>query len=264
MLKKLIKVMAFGTVALFAQASLAQSFSSGIPAGWSGVGSYGTLGADGPVTLAPGGGSQYGWVSTQGGITGASPFGFGNETTGSYLRSNTFAANANAVLDFKFNYITSDGAGFADYGWARLLNADLTQAALLFTARTTPSGDTIPGFSMPTPEATITPVSTPIIAGGVQWTPLDPNSSSCFSTGCGYTGWVSSTYTIANAGNYILEFGVTNWADSGWQSGMAFDGITVAGNPITPVPEPETYAMMLAGLGMLGFMARRRKLKAAA
>lgn len=31
-----------------------------------------------------------------------------------------------------------------------------------------------------------------------------------------------------------------------------------------PIPEPETYAMMLAGLGMLGFMARRRKLKAAA
>ncbi len=28
---------------------------------------------------------------------------------------------------------------------------------------------------------------------------------------------------------------------------------------ITPVPEPETYAMMLAGLGLVGFMARRRK-----
>ena len=26
-----------------------------------------------------------------------------------------------------------------------------------------------------------------------------------------------------------------------------------------PVPEPETYAMMLAGLGMMGFVARRRK-----
>ena len=28
---------------------------------------------------------------------------------------------------------------------------------------------------------------------------------------------------------------------------------------VTPVPEPETYAMMLAGLGLLGFVARRRK-----
>lgn len=27
----------------------------------------------------------------------------------------------------------------------------------------------------------------------------------------------------------------------------------------SPVPEPETYAMLLAGLGFLGFMARRRK-----
>jgi hypothetical protein len=26
-----------------------------------------------------------------------------------------------------------------------------------------------------------------------------------------------------------------------------------------PVPEPETYAMMLAGIGLMGFMARRRK-----
>jgi len=28
---------------------------------------------------------------------------------------------------------------------------------------------------------------------------------------------------------------------------------------LAPVPEPETYALMLAGLGLVGFMARRRK-----
>lgn len=42
---------------------------------------------------------------------------------------------------------------------------------------------------------------------------------------------------------------------------------TMTSNPeftVTSVPEPESYAMMLAGLGLLGFMARRRKHKEAA
>jgi hypothetical protein len=29
---------------------------------------------------------------------------------------------------------------------------------------------------------------------------------------------------------------------------------------LAPVPEPETYAMMLMGLGLMGFVARRRKI----
>ncbi len=33
---------------------------------------------------------------------------------------------------------------------------------------------------------------------------------------------------------------------------------------VTSVPEPETYAMMIAGLGLLGFLARRRKQQIAA
>ncbi|MBS0497608.1 MAG: FxDxF family PEP-CTERM protein [Proteobacteria bacterium] len=35
--------------------------------------------------------------------------------------------------------------------------------------------------------------------------------------------------------------------------------VRYAGFEVTPVPEPETYAMLLAGLVLTGFMARRRK-----
>jgi hypothetical protein len=33
---------------------------------------------------------------------------------------------------------------------------------------------------------------------------------------------------------------------------------------LAPVPEPETYAMLLAGLGVMGAVVRRRKQKQAA
>jgi hypothetical protein len=34
----------------------------------------------------------------------------------------------------------------------------------------------------------------------------------------------------------------------------------IYGAPVSPVPEPETYAMLLAGLGLIGAISRRRKL----
>jgi len=39
--------------------------------------------------------------------------------------------------------------------------------------------------------------------------------------------------------------------DSGQSNSMLF--------VLSPIPEPETYAMLLAGLGLMGFIARRRK-----
>lgn len=258
-MKLATKILAAAAIAVVAQIASAQSFSGGLPAGWTGAGTYGTMAADGVVTLAPGGGSQYGYVSTVNGTYGVSPFSLGGNQTGSYLRSNVFSAGAGDALNFNFNYVTSDGAGFADYGWARLLNSDLTEAALLFTARTTTSGNTVPGYSLPATQATVT--TSTITGGAPNWSALGSSSNTCYNTGCGFTGWVSSTYSILNAGNYILEFGAINWNDSAFQTGLAFDGITVGGTPISPVPEPESFVMLLTGLGVVAAIARRRQSK---
>ncbi len=115
-------------------------------------------------------------------------------------------------MKFNFNYVTSDGAGFADYGWAAAADAGTgDQTALLFTARTTPGGNTAPGFGMPANMATLAPASTPIIAGGPAWSASVATAVTATGDGCGYTGWIQSQYVIPNAGTYILKFGTVNW-----------------------------------------------------
>ncbi|GAA5159416.1 PEP-CTERM sorting domain-containing protein [Viridibacterium curvum] len=47
----------------------------------------------------------------------------------------------------------------------------------------------------------------------------------------------------------------TNWASAQESNSVGLDAAT---GLITPVPEASTYAMLLAGLGMIGLMARRR------
>ena len=62
--------------------------------------------------------------------------------------------------------------------------------------------------------------------------------------------WTVSTDGLA-LGNYYLQVSGSLVSES---SG-SFGGAVM----LVPVPEPETYGMMLAGLGLVGWMARRRK-----
>ncbi|MBA2669258.1 MAG: NF038132 family protein [Gemmatimonadetes bacterium] len=251
-----------GAMMLLAGGASAQQFNGGIPAGWNCIGTCGTLGANGVVTAPPVGGPQYGFVSTAGSNATANlpgVGGSGSPTNGSLLRSSAISLNAGQNLSFYFNYVTSDGSGFADYAWARLLNAgSMTQAALLFTARTNATGGPIvPGFSMPAPEATLTPASQAIQAG-TTWSPLGGSSNTCFATGCGHSGWIFSEFILLASGSYILEFGVTNWIDTAFDSGMAFDGLAVDGTPVQAVV-PEPISMVLLGSGLAGIAAARRR-----
>jgi hypothetical protein len=114
----------------------------------SGVGTYvGNAGigtANGNVVASPVG-SKYLYVSTANSSETAG-YGLGEETTGSEFTTLSFAANAGSMLDYFFNYITSDGARFSDYAYANLNNVGSGLPPIgIFNARTDPSGNTVPG-----------------------------------------------------------------------------------------------------------------------
>jgi hypothetical protein len=229
------------------------------------IGNCGVLGANGVVVAPPGGGT-YGYVTTSGGVSGAGQISGVGGINGSEFTTSLFSAAASDNLQFNFNFVTSDGGEFADYAFAELLDGSLSHVAWLFTARTQPSGDTSPGAGLPTNDSTLTPSTSAIIGDGPSWSPLGGSSGSCYAAGCGYTGWIQSDYTVLSAGTYALRFGVTNWTDDLYDTGLAYAGANIGGTVIDTgggVPEPTTWALMIMGFGLAGTMLRRRNALAA-
>jgi len=120
-----------------------------------------------------------------------------------------------------------------------------------------------------------------------RWSNADGLTGNLYATGADISGQPSGTligqdFGLLNLGGLKAPFGslVGEWGNSGTYfligtnyTGTAkgtslelyyFDTYTpdntgrIVAN-VTAVPEPKTYGMMLIGLGMIGFMARRRK-----
>ncbi len=249
---------------------------------WTCVGQCGATGADGDVTLSPLGQSSHGYVTTAGSdALGASPLnlqesgGGGSvftQTNGSRYTSSVFAANQGDTLSAYFNYVSTDGKGFDDYAWARVLNADTQSVvAWMFTARSTNSnkqsivpGDLKVDFD---PDAVILnyadfEFNTRNLKtdSPVNWSLLGASNGSCWretAEGCGFSGWLNSRVTLAQAGRYQLEVGVVNFGDQAYDSGLAFD-VTGLQAPTSAVPEVGSLPLFLMGAaGMVAMRSRR-------
>ena len=77
----------------------------------------------------------------------------------------------------------------------------------------------------------------------------------------GATGSQSNTVSPLVAGNYYYAVGGLAAGISGGQYTLlsVLTPIPISALTQAPVPEPETYAMMLSGLGAFGFLAHRRR-----
>lgn len=85
---------------------------------------------------------------------------------------------------------------------------------------------------------------------GTLWNNYHPNGD----TPLGALAQFDQTFSfyLPTAGAYHVDF-------TGLATGLGGGGYGVSLSLAAPVPEPETYAMMVAGLGVLGWMGRRSR-----
>lgn len=251
-------------------------------ASWQCLGSCGNSASNGDITLSPLGNARYAYVTTSGSqAPGASPLqldtggkGNGTENNGSRFSSSGFSAAAGDVLDMRFNYVSTDGKGFDDYAWARVVDAtDNSLVAWLFTARSSNSstGKIVPGDVLDKDEFDPDEVivgfkdfefNSKNAIDQVNWSPLGDSNQTCWednAKGCGYTGWLQSRYSFAQGGSFRVEVGVVNWGDTAYDSGLAFDFVGLNASTVSTVPEPGSAALLLVGLLGCRLAHRRRR-----
>ena len=83
-----------------------------------------------------------------------------------------------------------------------------------------------------------------------------------YNTTAGYLSWTQTINFEGSRADFAVDHNVnTDRTSLDIFSSPSFTG--AVWTPVAAVPEPETYALMLAGLGLMGAVARRRKAKQA-
>ncbi len=137
------------------------------------------------------------------------------------------------------------------------------QLASAYKAEVVPSAEEGPGkdyYSTVFDSTSTDPSKATITWGGGLWI----DCPDCFLVV--KDGSNNPTAYIFNLGNWDGQETITLtnfWPNQGAISYVEIFGSISDGTPPLMVPEAETYAMMLAGLGLVGFAARRKRAKTA-
>lgn len=98
--------------------------------------------------------------------------------------------------------------------------------------------------------------------GGYSFDTLT-GSGSGFTVTAGTNGLTFTSTGALAAGNYAITLqGTADKTPNLYQDMFRYD-VSYTAVAVSPVPEPETYALMLVGLGVIGYAARRRTRAAA-
>ena len=121
-------------------------------------------------------------------------------------------------------------------------------------------------FSSPVinPVMDIFSLGQPGVQASYVFSGIPAGSISLLAGGTGHWGGQSITLVgntvYGSEGNGLIQFnGTFSSISFATPQVEYYYGATVGALSTAPVPEPETYAMMIVGLGLLGFMAQRRK-----
>jgi hypothetical protein len=128
-----------------------------------------------------------------------------------------------------FTYLGNESGNVNQFNFA-IGNQSLTEGSLL--------GSSISGLIGP---------------GALKFSFTDLSTASTFSNGTLAIAYISNLATKYGSFQYVLGFN-----DNGSSDGD-FDDFVVGVNITPAIPEPQTYALLLAGLGAVVFVAVRRR-----